>query len=82
MEMLTGADIGIDRGGTKIDAIVHLGAIPAPGLVTPSVVFRNNVLSEYNGRLKYGPACRIVDFDATLGLLPLILTFCDGFRSL
>jgi len=30
------------------DAVVHLGAIPAPGLQTEEVTFRNNTLSTYN----------------------------------
>lgn len=48
MEILSGADTGIDRGGRKIDAIIHLAAIPAPGLYPPSKTFKNNILSEYN----------------------------------
>ncbi|KAI9001806.1 nucleoside-diphosphate-sugar epimerase [Hyaloraphidium curvatum] len=47
-EAFSGADIGIDRGGRKVDCIVHLAAIPAPGKHTPSKTFRNNILSEYN----------------------------------
>ncbi len=31
-----------------VDTIVHLGAIPAPGLQTEEVTFRNNTLSTYN----------------------------------
>ncbi|GAC1362128.1 MAG: NAD(P)-dependent oxidoreductase [Ktedonobacteraceae bacterium] len=31
-----------------VDAVVHLGAIPAPGLQPEEVTFRNNTLSTYN----------------------------------
>lgn len=31
-----------------IDAVVHLAAIPAPGLFTNAVTFQNNILSTYN----------------------------------
>lgn len=31
-----------------IDAVVHLAAIPAPGLQTNAVTFQNNILSTYN----------------------------------
>jgi nucleoside-diphosphate-sugar epimerase len=36
-----------DRWGTA-DAVVHLGAIPAPGLTTNAHLFANNVVATYN----------------------------------
>jgi nucleoside-diphosphate-sugar epimerase len=40
---------GIDgRVGRAVDAVVHLAAIPAPGLFTNEVTFRTNTLSTYN----------------------------------
>ncbi|QEO15005.1 NAD(P)-dependent oxidoreductase [Agromyces intestinalis] len=39
---------GIDEHGTGADAIVHLAAIPAPGLATDVETFRNNLLSTYH----------------------------------
>ena len=30
------------------EAVVHLGAIPAPGLTTPETTFRENISSTYN----------------------------------
>jgi nucleoside-diphosphate-sugar epimerase len=44
LEALTAVD---DRYDT-VDAIVHLAAIPAPGLTTNSATFANNVPSTYN----------------------------------
>lgn len=41
---LTGVDDRYDR----LDAVVHLAAIPAPGLRPNSAVFHNNMLSTYN----------------------------------
>jgi nucleoside-diphosphate-sugar epimerase len=38
----------IDDRFDGVDALVHLAAIPAPGLQPNSAVFRNNVLSTYN----------------------------------
>lgn len=38
---------GVDERG-RPDAVVHLAAIPAPGLAPNPVTFRNNVLSSYN----------------------------------
>ncbi|MGV8969111.1 MAG: NAD-dependent epimerase/dehydratase family protein [Microbacteriaceae bacterium] len=38
---------GIDEHGA-VDAVVHLGAIPAPGLLPNSATFANNVPSTYN----------------------------------
>jgi nucleoside-diphosphate-sugar epimerase len=43
-EALTGID---DRYGS-IDAVVHLAAIPAPGLVPNAATFHNNMLSTFN----------------------------------
>src|ERR1700709_2426324 len=31
-----------------VDAVVHLAAIPAPGLATNAATFRNNMLASYN----------------------------------
>jgi Nucleoside-diphosphate-sugar epimerases len=42
------AILGIDDRHTGFDAIVHLGAIPAPGLVPDVATFHNNMLSTYN----------------------------------
>jgi nucleoside-diphosphate-sugar epimerase len=39
---------GVDDRYDAIDAVVHLGAIPAPGLVPNQTVFRVNTLSTYN----------------------------------
>jgi nucleoside-diphosphate-sugar epimerase len=44
LEALTAVD---DRY-SKIDAVVHLAAIPAPGIVTNSATFANNVPTTYN----------------------------------
>ncbi|HEY1093766.1 MAG TPA: NAD(P)-dependent oxidoreductase [Glycomyces sp.] len=41
---LTGVDDRYDR----LDAVVHLAAIPAPGLRPNSAIFHNNMLSTYN----------------------------------
>jgi nucleoside-diphosphate-sugar epimerase len=41
---LTGVDDRYDR----LDAVVHLAAIPAPGLRPNSAIFQNNMLSSYN----------------------------------
>ncbi|THV43152.1 NAD-dependent epimerase/dehydratase family protein [Glycomyces buryatensis] len=38
----------IDDRYSGVDAVVHLAAIPAPGLQANSTTFRNNVLSTYN----------------------------------
>jgi nucleoside-diphosphate-sugar epimerase len=40
--------LGLDDRHTGLDAVVHLGAIPAPGLVPDAATFRNNMLSTYN----------------------------------
>ncbi len=42
------AVLGIDDRHTGVDAIVHLAAIPAPGILPDSATFRNNMLSTYN----------------------------------
>ncbi|WP_395245627.1 NAD-dependent epimerase/dehydratase family protein [Agromyces sp. MMS24-K17] len=39
---------GIDEQHSGTDAIVHLAAIPAPGLVNDVTTFRNNMLSTYH----------------------------------
>lgn len=44
VELLTGVDDRYDR----VDAVVHLAAIPAPGLRTQGVTFHNNVPATYN----------------------------------
>ncbi|PWJ53626.1 UDP-glucose 4-epimerase [Quadrisphaera granulorum] len=42
--------LGVDehRSEHGIDALVHLGAIPAPGLATDAVTFQNNTMSTYS----------------------------------
>ena len=40
--------LGMDDRHTGFDAIVHLGAIPAPGLAPDAATFHNNMLSTYN----------------------------------
>jgi nucleoside-diphosphate-sugar epimerase len=39
---------GIDEQHTGVDAIVHLGAIPAPGRLSDVATFHNNMLSTFN----------------------------------
>ncbi|RXZ71997.1 NAD-dependent epimerase/dehydratase family protein [Agromyces albus] len=39
---------GVDDRHSGIDAIVHLGAIPAPGLASDVATFHNNMLSTFN----------------------------------
>ncbi len=39
---------GVDSRHDGIDAVVHLAAIPAPGLVPNAATFSNNMLSTYN----------------------------------
>jgi nucleoside-diphosphate-sugar epimerase len=39
---------GVDSRHDKVDAVVHLAAIPAPGRFTNAATFRNNILSTYN----------------------------------
>ncbi len=40
--------LGGARGGDPFEAVVHLGAIPAPGLVPDAETFRNNITSTFN----------------------------------
>ena len=40
--------LGVDRRHTGFDAVVHLGAVPAPGLMPDAATFENNMLSTYN----------------------------------
>lgn len=42
------AILGVDDRHSGFDAIVHLGAIPAPGLFSDVATFHNNMLSTYN----------------------------------
>ncbi|MCZ2403188.1 NAD(P)-dependent oxidoreductase [Paenarthrobacter sp. Z7-10] len=42
------AFLGIDDRHTGFDAVVHLGAIPAPGILPDTATFHNNMLSTYN----------------------------------
>ncbi len=39
---------GIDERHAGLDAVVHLGAIPAPGLETDVATFQNNVMSTFH----------------------------------
>ncbi|GAB3275881.1 NAD(P)-dependent oxidoreductase [Sinomonas notoginsengisoli] len=39
---------GVDDRHDGLDAVVHLGAIPAPGLAPDTATFRNNMLSTYS----------------------------------
>ncbi len=38
----------VDDRHRSVDAVVHLGAVPAPGLAPGSELFRNNTVSTYN----------------------------------
>jgi nucleoside-diphosphate-sugar epimerase len=40
--------LGLDDRHQGFDAIVHLGAIPAPGIVPDAATFENNMLATYN----------------------------------
>ncbi|MCO4237631.1 NAD(P)-dependent oxidoreductase [Pseudarthrobacter sp. MDT3-28] len=40
--------MGLDDRHDGFDAIVHLGAIPAPGIIPDAATFENNMLSTYN----------------------------------
>ena len=40
--------LGGARGAEPFDAVVHLGAIPAPGMVPDAETFRNNITSTFN----------------------------------
>jgi nucleoside-diphosphate-sugar epimerase len=39
---------GVDEHSTPVDAVVHLAAIPAPGLTTNAATFANNSAATYN----------------------------------
>jgi nucleoside-diphosphate-sugar epimerase len=45
---VVGALTAVDDRYDRIDAVVHLAAIPAPGLVPNAATFANNVTSSYN----------------------------------
>ncbi|MDQ1683172.1 MAG: hypothetical protein QOH99_1713 [Frankiaceae bacterium] len=45
VEVLSNVDGRVPR---TVDAVVHLAAIPAPGLAPNSATFRNNILASYN----------------------------------
>jgi nucleoside-diphosphate-sugar epimerase len=45
LEALSG---GVDEHPRRVDAVVHLAAIPAPGLTTNAVTFANNSAATYN----------------------------------
>src|SRR3981189_2290977 len=45
IELLSGMDFEHNRG---VDAIVHLAAIPGPGIVPNEMAFRVNTMSTYN----------------------------------
>src|ERR1700733_6673955 len=38
----------VDDRYTKIDAVVHLAAVPAPGVTTNAATFHNNITATYN----------------------------------
>src|SRR5260370_15054476 len=38
----------VDDRHRGVDAVVHLGAVPAPGMVPGAELFRNNTVSTYN----------------------------------
>jgi nucleoside-diphosphate-sugar epimerase len=40
--------LGLDDRHSGFDAVVHLGAIPAPGIVPDATTFENNMLCTYN----------------------------------
>ncbi|MDR6415141.1 NAD(P)-dependent oxidoreductase [Pseudarthrobacter sulfonivorans] len=40
--------LGLDDRLRDFDAVVHLGAIPAPGMAPEAAIFENNMLSTYN----------------------------------
>jgi nucleoside-diphosphate-sugar epimerase len=42
------AMLGIEEHHTGVDALVHLAAIPAPGIVPDVATFENNILSSYH----------------------------------
>ena len=45
LELLTGR---VDEHVKRLDAVVHLAALPAPGLVPNSATFANNVTASWN----------------------------------
>ena len=45
LEALSG---GVDEHPTPVDAVVHLAAVPAPGLTTNAATFANNSAATYN----------------------------------
>lgn len=40
--------LGLDDRHSGFDAVVHLGAIPAPGIIPDAATFENNMVSTYN----------------------------------
>jgi nucleoside-diphosphate-sugar epimerase len=40
--------LGVDDRHSGFDAVVHLGAIPAPGIIPDAATFENNMLATYN----------------------------------
>lgn len=42
------AILGVDDRHAGFDAVVHLGAIPAPGIIPDAATFHNNMVSTYN----------------------------------
>jgi nucleoside-diphosphate-sugar epimerase len=40
--------LGLDDRHAGFDAVVHLGAVPAPGILPDAATFENNMLSTYN----------------------------------
>lgn len=47
-DQVVSALTGVDDRYDRLDAVVHLAAIPAPGLRPNSAIFHNNMLSTYN----------------------------------
>lgn len=45
---VVGALLGVDDRYDSLDAVVHLAAIPAPGLTTNAATFDNNITSTYH----------------------------------
>ncbi|QTE28173.1 NAD-dependent epimerase/dehydratase family protein [Pengzhenrongella sicca] len=45
LELMTGA---VDEHGGRVDAVVHLAALPAPGLTANSATFANNATASWN----------------------------------
>jgi nucleoside-diphosphate-sugar epimerase len=48
LDALSGIDERVGGRAGRVEAVVHLAAIPAPGLYTNEVTFRTNTLSTYN----------------------------------